>query len=59
MNATGDTVLRPARPGDAEAVRDLTRAAYAGWAAMLGREPLPMNFDHGAMVRELSGQPTP
>ena len=52
MNASGDPQLRPAAPKDADAVRALTRAAYADWAAMLGREPLPMGFDHGAMIRD-------
>ncbi len=52
MNSSGDPVLRPARPEDAEAVRTLTRAAYAPWAALIGREPLPMGFDHAAMIRD-------
>lgn len=52
MTAAGEPVLRRAVPGDAAAVDALTRAAYAPWAAMLGREPLPMGFDHGAMIRD-------
>jgi len=47
-----DIVLRRARAGDAGAIGQLTRAAYAPWAALIGREPLPMGFDHGAMIRD-------
>jgi ribosomal protein S18 acetylase RimI-like enzyme len=34
--------LRLATPADASAIRDLTRAAYAKWIPVIGREPLPM-----------------
>lgn len=44
--------LRRAGPADAGAVRDLTRAAYAPWAEMIGREPLPMRADYDRAVRE-------
>lgn len=44
--------LRRAGPADAGAVRELTRAAYAPWAAMIGREPLPMRADYDRAVRE-------
>jgi ribosomal protein S18 acetylase RimI-like enzyme len=43
--------LRPARAGDAAAVRDLTREAYAKWIPRIGREPKPMGADYEAAVR--------
>jgi ribosomal protein S18 acetylase RimI-like enzyme len=46
------TGLRRATPPDAAAVRDLTRAAYAKWVPILGREPLPMTADYDAAVRD-------
>ena len=46
------TGLRRATPPDAAAVRDLTRAAYAKWVPVLGREPLPMTADYDAAVRD-------
>lgn len=45
-----DLVTRPARPGDAEAIRALVRAAYARWVPVLGREPRPMQADYAAAV---------
>jgi GNAT superfamily N-acetyltransferase len=42
--------LRPAVAGDAVAIRDLTRAAYAKWVPLIGREPLPMAADYVAAV---------
>lgn len=44
--------LRRATPADAPAVRDLTRAAYAEWVPVLGREPKPMAADYDAAVRD-------
>lgn len=44
--------LRRATPADAAAVRDLTRAAYAKWVPVLGREPKPMTADYDAAVRD-------
>ena len=44
--------LRHAAPADAAAVRDLTRAAYAKWVPVLGREPKPMAADYDAAVRD-------
>jgi len=44
--------IRPAAPEDAASIRDLTRAAYAKWAALIGREPLPMQADYDRAVRE-------
>ncbi|WP_333822697.1 GNAT family N-acetyltransferase [Pinisolibacter sp.] len=44
--------IRPAIAADAEAVRDLTRRAYAKWVPAIGREPLPMGFDQAAAIRD-------
>jgi ribosomal protein S18 acetylase RimI-like enzyme len=44
--------LRRATPADATAVRDLTRAAYAKWVPVIGREPGPMKADYDQAVRE-------
>src|SRR6202034_4718209 len=46
--------IRPAAFEDATRIRDLTRAAYAKWAALIGREPLPMQADYDRAVREHS-----
>ena len=40
-----------ARPEDAPAIRDLTRAAYAKWVPVIGREPKPMGADYDLAVR--------
>lgn len=45
-------MLRPATAEDAAAVRALTRAAYAKWVPMIGREPKPMQADYERAVRE-------
>ena len=44
--------LRPALLEDAASIRDLTRAAYAKWVALIGREPLPMQADYQRAVAE-------
>ncbi len=44
--------LRRATLADAVAVRDLTRAAYAEWVSVLGREPKPMTADYDVAVRD-------
>nr|WP_314075423.1 GNAT family N-acetyltransferase [uncultured Roseococcus sp.] len=44
--------LRRAGPADAAAVRELTRAAYAKWVPLIGREPLPMRTDYERAVAE-------
>lgn len=41
-----------ATPADAAAVRDLTRAAYAKWVSVIGREPAPMTADYDVAVRD-------
>jgi ribosomal protein S18 acetylase RimI-like enzyme len=44
--------IRPAVLEDAARIRDLTRAAYAKWVALIGREPLPMQADYQRAVVE-------
>ena len=44
--------LRRASAADAAAVRALTRAAYAKWVPLVGREPLPMTADYDRAVVE-------
>jgi GNAT superfamily N-acetyltransferase len=41
-----------ARLEDASAIRDLTRAAYAKWLPVIGREPKPMAADYDRAVRD-------
>lgn len=43
-------IVRRATPADAGAIRELTRAAYAKWVPVIGREPLPMTVDYGWAV---------
>lgn len=43
---------RTAGVEDASAVRELTRAAYAKWVPVIGREPKPMAADYDVAVRE-------
>jgi ribosomal protein S18 acetylase RimI-like enzyme len=43
---------RRATAADAAAVRALTRAAYAKWVPLIGREPKPMQADYDRAVRE-------
>lgn len=47
-----DFQIRRATAGDAPEVALLTRAAYAKWVPVIGREPLPMKADYEAAVRE-------
>lgn len=42
--------MRRAGPTDAAAVRDLTRAAYAKWIPLIGREPKPMTANYERAV---------
>ena len=44
--------LRRAAADDAAAVRALTRAAYAKWVPLIGREPKPMQADYERAMRE-------
>lgn len=43
--------VRVAGPDDAGAIRALTRAAYAKWVPLIGREPMPMTVDYEAAVK--------
>ncbi len=42
--------MRQGEVGDAAAIRALTRAAYAKWVPVIGREPLPMVADYEAAM---------
>ncbi|MEA2792158.1 MAG: hypothetical protein QOG73_4564 [Acetobacteraceae bacterium] len=44
--------LHRATPADTAAIRDLTRAAYARWVPVIGREPRPMTADYDVAVRD-------
>ncbi len=44
--------FRSAVPADAPAILELSRAAYAKWVPLIGREPLPMKADYDKAVRE-------
>ena len=48
----GHITMRRATAADAVTVRELTRAAYAKWVPILGREPRPMTADYDAALRE-------
>ena len=43
--------FRLAGADDADAIRALTRSAYAKWVAVIGREPLPMTADYVLALR--------
>jgi ribosomal protein S18 acetylase RimI-like enzyme len=45
-------MIRIATADDAPAVTALTRSAYAKWVPLIGREPLPMQADHAAHIRD-------
>jgi hypothetical protein len=44
--------FRRATSADAASVRALTRAAYAKWVSLIGREPKPMTADYGRAVSQ-------
>ena len=44
--------ILPAVLADAARIRALTRAAYAKWVALIGREPLPMQADYERAIVE-------
>jgi N-acetylglutamate synthase-like GNAT family acetyltransferase len=44
--------FRRAMAADADIVRELSRAAYAKWVTLIGREPLPMTADYDRAVAE-------
>ena|SRR5579871_1255540 len=43
--------LRVAKAGDADAIRTVTREAYAKWVVVTGREPLPMRVDYADALK--------
>ena len=45
-------ILRRATHADAARILALSRAAYAKWVALIGREPLPMTADYARAVEE-------
>ena len=49
-----DTIVRMRRalPEDADAIRSLTRKAYAKWVVVIGREPLPMSADYATALKD-------
>src|SRR4051794_18409615 len=47
----GALKFRRATKADAGAARDLTRAAYAKWVPVIGREPKPMGADYEAAIQ--------
>ena len=47
----GNANIRRATPADAGTIRALTRAAYARWVPLIGREPKPMGADYDVAVR--------
>jgi ribosomal protein S18 acetylase RimI-like enzyme len=51
-SAAEERHIRRALPADAAQIRSLTRAAYAQWIPIIGREPLPMQADYDRAVRE-------
>jgi N-acetylglutamate synthase-like GNAT family acetyltransferase len=44
--------FRRAGSADADLVRELTRAAYARWVPVIGRQPMPMQADYALAVQE-------
>jgi ribosomal protein S18 acetylase RimI-like enzyme len=52
ISPASNVAIRPAVLADAPRIRDLTRAAYAKWVALIGREPLPMQADYERAVAE-------
>lgn len=51
MAGPGDVAIRPAKAGDAAAVRACARAAYAPYVPAIGREPAPMVADFEGQIR--------
>jgi ribosomal protein S18 acetylase RimI-like enzyme len=52
MTIEPDVHIRPGLPADVVAIRALTRAAYAKWVPLIGREPLPMAADYDRALLE-------
>ncbi|MFM7691383.1 MAG: GNAT family N-acetyltransferase [Alphaproteobacteria bacterium] len=51
FEGAGEKALRRATTADVATIRDLTRAAYAKWLPLLGREPRPVTADYEAAIR--------
>jgi hypothetical protein len=49
---TEPLILRRAVLSDASAVRELSKAAYAKWVPLIGREPMPMTANYEREVME-------
>lgn len=49
---TDGLVFRRAESRDVPEITNLTRAAYAPWVDVIGREPLPMIADYGAAIQK-------
>jgi ribosomal protein S18 acetylase RimI-like enzyme len=45
-------MIRPARPGEADAILALVRDAYGRWVERLGREPSPMRDDYARRIAD-------
>jgi len=43
-------LIRPATAHDADRMRAIANAAYAGYVARIGRQPAPMTADYGAEI---------
>jgi N-acetylglutamate synthase-like GNAT family acetyltransferase len=46
-----ELIYRRANENDVEVIRNLTHAAYAKWAQLIGRRPKPMNADYERAVQ--------
>ena len=47
-----DSHVRRGTTQDVDLIRDFTRAAYAKWIPLIGREPLPMAADYETALRQ-------
>ncbi|HTS92615.1 MAG TPA: hypothetical protein VMG55_11480 [Stellaceae bacterium] len=56
---TEAVTVRRGREGDAEAIRALTREAYAKWVDVIGREPLPMQIDYSTASESTASNCSP
>jgi len=52
MDMSNELEIRQAVGEDAEAIRTLTREAYAKWVPLIGREPLPMSADYQQALKK-------
>ena len=48
----GALKIRLAQQNDAEAIRNVTRAAYAKWVPLIDREPKPMGVDYQSALQQ-------